>query len=333
MIPVPDALLGPLVCGLLWALAAAALTISVRRLRATFAPARLPLLAAGCALLTALQSLALPAWPDGLSFVPCGALALSLWLGPYAAFCATATALTLHACLWNTCGLLALGAVICHAAFLPCFVLHPFCFLTLAGPRPDVLRTALAACLSGIGATLAGGALLLLEMLAGGTASLPPFAARFVPLCLSAALCEGVLAALAALLPHRTAATGAPSVRTTAAGLLATAVLLCALSGLSPASVRDGLGDAARAASLPPTAAVSEPHRAAARVHAFLTTLRAAPSPAASSPAANAPRTLPADWGAHAGRALGMSACAFLLMLAATAALRPRRPREQDGRS
>lgn len=322
MTPLPDIALGPFTGGTFWALTAAALTIAVKRLRVTFLRERLPLFAAGTVCLTALQCVALPAWPPaaGLHFVLSGALGLSMLVGPYAAFAAGALALTAQACCWATAGFFSVGLTIFAANFLACFVVYPFVFRPLEGFQPDAVRTALAACLSGIAATVMGGALLWGALLTSQTAAPLASAVYLLPLTLSAGLGEGLLTAVWAVFlrrAHPQYGTAPWRVRTLAGLLLALGGAFCLLSTQFPVTADTSIADSLRRSGTPLTTRQGEPYIFLQAAHTLLAS-RLQPAHAAQpegkQPAATAlqaaqPR-MPAAGSQRATLHMGISALA-----------------------
>jgi len=192
-----DALLSPAVGGTMWAVAAATIGYSSRRVRQAGDDGRVPLMGVlGAFVFTAqMINFAIPA--TGSSGHLGGGLLLAILLGPQAAFLAMASVLTIQALFFADGGLLALGANIVNLGFFPCFAAYPFLYKSLTGVNPSPGRIAVAAVVAGVAGLQMGALGVVLETVSSGISLLPlkSFALLMLPIHLAIGVVEGLVTA------------------------------------------------------------------------------------------------------------------------------------------
>jgi len=122
---------------------------------------------------------------------------LTIMLGPYAAFLALASILTVQALFFADGGLLALGCNIWNMGIYPCFIVYPLIYKPIAGDGTNAKRISLAAILSVVIALQLGAFSVVLETLLSGKSELPfgTFVLLMQPIHLAIGLVEGVITA------------------------------------------------------------------------------------------------------------------------------------------
>ncbi len=154
------------------------------------------------ALVFALQMInfAIPA--TGSSGHVVGAVLLAALLGPYAAFLAICSILTVQAVFFADGGLLALGCNIFNMGFLACFVAYPLLYKTFADKNKPVLGAVLAS----VGALQLGAAAVVIEGALSGSIALSGllhFSGLMQAIHLPIGLAEGVLTAAIVVLAQK----------------------------------------------------------------------------------------------------------------------------------
>ena len=154
------------------------------------------------ALVFALQMInfAIPA--TGSSGHVVGAVLLAALLGPYAAFLAICSILTVQAVFFADGGLLALGCNIFNMGFLACFVAYPLLYKTFADKNKPVLSAVLAS----VGALQLGAAAVVIEGALSGSIALSGllhFSGLMQAIHLPIGLAEGVLTAAIVVLAQK----------------------------------------------------------------------------------------------------------------------------------
>ena len=138
-----DALISPLVGGVMWAASAGITVYSASKLKAGGDDRVVPLMGVLGAFIFAAQMINFSIPGTGSSGHLGGGMILSILLGPYAAFLAMASVLTVQALFFADGGLLALGCNIFNLAFLPCFVAYPLIYRTIVGLQLGALAVVL----------------------------------------------------------------------------------------------------------------------------------------------------------------------------------------------
>lgn len=192
-----DALLSPAV-GLAAGAAAAALVGHSAR-RAAREPQhtrRIPLMGVMAAFVFAAQMVNFSIPGTGSSGHIAGGLLLALLLGPYAAFIAMASVLTVQCLLFADGGLLALGCNLINLAFWPCFVGLPLC-RAISGGAPSPRRRTVAAIVASVLSLQLGALGVVIESVLSGRSEIPfvHFGAVMLGIHLPIGLVEGVVTA------------------------------------------------------------------------------------------------------------------------------------------
>lgn len=194
-----DALLSPIV-GLTAAAGAAGLIAYTAR-RAAAEPAhtrRVPLMGVMAAFVFAAQMINFAIPGTGSSGHIAGGILLAIVLGPYAAFIALTSVLTVQCLLFADGGLLALGCNILNLAFWPSFVGLPLYKLICGSERErPVFRTTLAAIIAAVVSLQLGAAGVVIETVLSGRSELPlmKFGAAMLGIHLPIAIVEGIITA------------------------------------------------------------------------------------------------------------------------------------------
>ena len=126
-----------------------------------------------------------------------GGMILAILLGPYAAFLAMASVLTVQALFFADGGLLALGCNIFNLGFFPCFIAYPFIYKRIAGAQPNQQRILAGALVSSILGLQMGAFGVVLETLFSGISELPfsTFVLLIQPIHLAIGIVEGLVTA------------------------------------------------------------------------------------------------------------------------------------------
>jgi cobalt/nickel transport system permease protein len=148
-----DALISPAVGGVMWVAAAGLTALSARKLKEEMDDRKTPLMGVLGALVFAAQMINFTIPGTGSSGHLGGAMVLAVLLGPYAAFLAMASILTIQALFFADGGLLALGCNIINLGFFPCFIAFPLIYKRIAQSSPNrkrILAAAMAASIIGL---------------------------------------------------------------------------------------------------------------------------------------------------------------------------------------
>jgi cobalt/nickel transport system permease protein len=126
-----------------------------------------------------------------------GGMILAVILGPYAAFLAMASILTVQALFFADGGLLALGCNIWNLGIYPCFLVYPLIYKPIAGDGKNARRISIAAIVSVLIALQLGSFSVVLETLLSGKSELPigTFVLLMQPIHLAIGLVEGIITA------------------------------------------------------------------------------------------------------------------------------------------
>jgi len=148
-----DALLSPAVGAGLWVATGVTLAWSARKVQADARDDMVPLMGVLGAFVFAAMMINFTIPGTGSSGHIGGGLALSILLGPHAAFLVMASVLTVQALFFADGGLLALGANIFNLGFCTCFVAYPLLYrpwMARAGANPSRARVALITVLAAV---------------------------------------------------------------------------------------------------------------------------------------------------------------------------------------
>lgn len=192
-----DALLSPAVGATMWAGSVAAIGYSSKKLKEKIDNKTIPLLGVMGAFIFAAQMINFTIPVTGSSGHIGGGMILTIMLGPYAAFLALASVLTVQALFFADGGLLALGCNIWNMGIYPCFLVYPLIYKPIAGDGTSARRISIAAILSVIIALQLGAFSVVLETLLSGKTELPfsTFVLLMQPIHLAIGLVEGIITA------------------------------------------------------------------------------------------------------------------------------------------
>ncbi|MFZ3103573.1 MAG: energy-coupling factor ABC transporter permease [Smithella sp.] len=192
-----DALLSPAVGATMWAGSVAAIGYSSKKLKENIDNKTIPLMGVMGAFIFAAQMINFTIPVTGSSGHIGGGMILTIMLGPYAAFLALASVLTVQALFFADGGLLALGCNIWNMGIYPCFLVYPLIYKPIAGDGTSARRISIAAILSVIIALQLGAFSVVLETLLSGKTELPfsTFVLLMQPIHLAIGLVEGIITA------------------------------------------------------------------------------------------------------------------------------------------
>lgn len=192
-----DALLSPSVGAAMWAGSVAAIGYSSKKLKENIDNKTIPLMGVMGAFVFAGQMINFTIPVTGSSGHIGGGMLLAIMLGPYAAFLALASILTVQALFFADGGLLALGCNIWNMGVYPCFLAYPLIYKPIAGDGSSARRISLAAIVSVVIALQLGAFSVVLETLLSGKTELPfgTFVLLMQPIHLAIGLVEGMITA------------------------------------------------------------------------------------------------------------------------------------------
>lgn len=193
-----DALVSPVVGGVMWAASAAVIAGCARAVRRTRDDRLVPLMGVMGAFIFTAQMINFSIPATGSSGHLGGGLLLAILLGPAPAFLVTASVLTVQALFFADGGLLALGCNIFNLGFLPAFVAYPLIYRVIAGRDREGSRAWAAALAAGIVALQVGAFGVVVETCLSGVSELPFRAFLFLmqPIHLAIGVVEGLVTAV-----------------------------------------------------------------------------------------------------------------------------------------
>jgi cobalt/nickel transport system permease protein len=181
----------------MWAGSVAAIGYSSTKLKKNIDNKTIPLMGVMGAFIFAAQMINFTIPVTGSSGHIGGGMILTIMLGPYAAFLAMASILTVQALFFADGGLLALGCNIWNLGIYPCFLVYPLIYKPIAGDGSSAKRISIAAIISVIIALQLGAFSVVLETLLSGKSELPfgTFVLLMQPIHLAIGLVEGIVTA------------------------------------------------------------------------------------------------------------------------------------------
>lgn len=190
-----DALLSPAVGGAAWAVSAAAVARSSKKVRHDLDDSTVPLMGVLAAFVFAAQMINFTIPATGSSGHLGGGLLLAVLLGPHAALLAIASVLTVQALFFADGGLLALGSNIFNLGVIPCFIAYPLVYRPIARLRPSSVRITVASVAAAVVALQLGALGVVLQTTLSGISELPfaTFAALMQPVHLAIGVVEGLV--------------------------------------------------------------------------------------------------------------------------------------------
>ena len=192
-----DALVSPVVAGILYACSAVAIGFSIRKLRTGDMNRTIPLMGVLGAFVFAAQMINFTIPGTGSSGHLCGGMLLSAILGPYAGFLTMVAILLVQCLLFADGGLLALGCNIWNMGFYGCFVGGLLIWTAFMGKGATRGRIIAASIFGSVVSLLLGAFSVTLETLASGITELPfaVFIRFMLPIHLVIGLVEGLITA------------------------------------------------------------------------------------------------------------------------------------------
>jgi len=179
----------------MWAATAAAIGYSSHKVKQDLDDSKIPLMGVLAAFIFAAQMINFTIPATGSSGHLGGGMILAILLGPYAAFLAMASVLTVQALFFADGGLLALGCNIFNLGIFPCFIAYPLIYKLIVGENPSEKRIFIGALISAIVGLQFGAFSVVLETVASGISSLPfaTFVALMQPIHLAIGVVEGMV--------------------------------------------------------------------------------------------------------------------------------------------
>ncbi len=192
-----DALLSPAVGATFLAGSLTAIAYSSRKLKENVDERMIPLMGVLGAFIFAAQMINFTIPGTGSSGHIAGGMILVILLGPYAAFLALASVLTIQALFFADGGMLALGTNMWNLGIYPCFIVYPLIYRTMTRKRNGPGRIAFASVVSAVVSLQMGAISVVFETLLSGRSELPfgAFASVMLPIHLIVGLIEGVITA------------------------------------------------------------------------------------------------------------------------------------------
>lgn len=192
-----DALLSPAVGATFWAGTLAAIGCASKKLKENIDDKMIPLMGVMGAFIFASQMINFTIPGTGSSGHIGGGMILAIILGPYAAFLAMASVLTVQALFFADGGLLALGCNIWNLGIYPCFFAYPLIYKPLAGNSQSPRRILFASLVSAVVALQLGAFSVVMETALSGKSELPfgAFLLLMQPIHLAIGIVEGFVTA------------------------------------------------------------------------------------------------------------------------------------------
>lgn len=192
-----DALISPVVGGVMWVATAGVAAYSIKKLQDDLDEKKIPLMGVVGAFVFAAQMINFSIPGTGSSGHLGGGLILAALLGPYAGFLTMASILTIQSLFFADGGLLALGCNVFNLGFFTCFVAYPLIYKKIIQKGYSPKRIFGAAMLAAIIGLQMGSFGVVLETLFSGKTELPfaAFTALMQPIHLAIGVVEGLVTA------------------------------------------------------------------------------------------------------------------------------------------
>ena len=192
-----DALVSPVVGGVMWAVSAGAVAYSSSRLRVEADDRKVPLMGVMGAFLFAAQMINFSIPGTGSSGHLGGGILLAILLGPHAALLAITSVLMVQALFFADGGLLALGCNIFNMGIIPAFLVYPLFYRMVRGENPGTARLTAVIIVSALVTLQLGPFSVVLQTLFSGLSALPfsTFLLMMQPVHLAIGLVEGLVTA------------------------------------------------------------------------------------------------------------------------------------------
>jgi cobalt/nickel transport system permease protein len=192
-----DALISPLVGGIMWAATAGVAAYSLKKVQAEMDNKKIPLMGVAGAFIFAAQMINFSIPGTGSSGHLGGGLILAILLGPYAGFLAMAAVLAIQALFFADGGLLAYGCNVINLGFFTCFLAYPLLYKRIMRPGYTPRRILGASLLTAIIGLQLGAFGVVLETFFSGKTELPfsTFVLLMQPIHLAIGIVEGLVTA------------------------------------------------------------------------------------------------------------------------------------------
>ena len=190
-----DAIISPLVGGVLWVVSGALIGYSAKKITEEHDVVKTPLMGVLGAFVFAAQMINFSIPGTGSSGHLGGGLLLTVLLGPYRAFITLASVLIIQCLFFADGGLLALGCNIFNLAFFPAFIAFPFIYWVIAGNSASPGKLAAGSMTAATAGLLMGSLAVVLETLLSGITELPfsTFVLFMLPVHLAIGIVEGLV--------------------------------------------------------------------------------------------------------------------------------------------
>lgn len=192
-----DALITPVVGGVLMAVSAGAIGYSVKKVKEELDDKKVPLMGVMGAFVFAGQMINFTIPATGSSGHIGGGILLAALLGPYAAFLVLSAVIIIQALFFADGGLLALGCNIINMGFFACFVAYPLLYKQIVKKTFTPKRITVGAIAAVVVGLQFGAFFVVLETLMSGVTELPfvSFLLLMQPIHLVIGLVEGIATA------------------------------------------------------------------------------------------------------------------------------------------
>jgi cobalt/nickel transport system permease protein len=193
-----DALISPLVGGVMWTAAAGSIAYSTAKIKNELGEKKVPVMAVTGAFVFAAQMINFTIPATGSSGHIGGGILLAGLLGPFPALLTIAAVLMIQALFFADGGLLALGCNIFNMGVIPCLLVYPLLFKPIVQRGFSVSRLGGAALLSVMVGLELGAFGVVVETLFSGITALPfsTFVLLMLPIHLAIGVVEGIVTAL-----------------------------------------------------------------------------------------------------------------------------------------
>lgn len=190
-----DALLSPAMGMTFWAGSLGVIAYCAKKLKKNINEKMIPLMGVLAAFVFAAQMINFTIPATGSSGHIGGGMILAILLGPYSAFIAIASVLTIQSLFFADGGILALGSNIWNLGVYPSFIAYPLIYKTLVKGNKTPAKIMIASILSVVVALELGAFSIVLQTLLSGKTELPfgTFLALMLPIQLAIAIGEGVI--------------------------------------------------------------------------------------------------------------------------------------------
>ncbi len=249
-----DALISPAVGATMWAATAGLIGYSSKKVKEQLDDRKIPLMGVVGAFIFAAQMINFTIPATGSSGHLGGGMILAILLGPYAAFLAMASVLTVQALIFADGGLLALGCNIFNLGFFPCFVAYPLIYKKITGDHTSQRRIMAGAIIAAVVGLQLGAFCVVLQTYFSGISELPfgTFLLLMQPIHLAIGVVEGFVTAAVIIFVWKsrpeiliTAAKSVPigalSIRKVLSGFLIIAIITGGVLSWFASSHPDGL--------------------------------------------------------------------------------------------